>query len=703
MRLPPLMRVSDIRRRNAGPMTLGRLLAVVMGSLALAVMLGIWWMSAGLLRDQAEEEALSRVRVAGLAARDRIRRESEDALTAARLLATRPTLKRLVVEGRAEPLVPFLRRFCATSSLDTCAVLRGVEPVAAAGPPLPWAVVIAASEEQGERLLMADAAVPDGLLGSVIAVPDLPDVRVVVARLFDNRFETEIRAETAEDVRLLQLTNWIDMVDEPMRELHSAALTDGEYNARRIERLGVYAASVPVLASTGEGVALIEVRLPVAVVENSVARFLRRLALFAIVVGALAVVAGVALGRRVAQPLRAITRSAVRLGQGDFSASIPVAGSRETRALARTLENMRRNLIELTTELRQREAEAQAVLKGVVEGVFAVDATRTVRYANPQAARTLGVEPGEMVGRFCGDVLRPMGPGGVRPCETDCPILRARDDGSGRATEVLERPDGSRRTVVITSAEATDGMQVQVMRDETEVEAVRRARDHVLANIAHEFRTPLAAQLASIELLQDGLGQMSQDELQTLVASLQRGALRLTRLIDNLLESVRIESGQLSIRRQPVTLPQVIEDAAELLGGLFTQRRQTLEVEFPVDLPVVEGDAPRLTQVFVNLLANANKFGPEDSSIRIGGEVEGAEVRVWVEDEGPGAPGLEQASIFERFYRAADQEPEPRGLGLGLWIVRSIIERHGGTVTAGRSPEGRTRFTVVLPAAREDP
>jgi signal transduction histidine kinase len=683
-------------------MTLGRLLALVMGSLALAAMLGIWWMSAGLLRDQAEEEALGRVRVAGLAARDKIRRASEDSLTAARLLASRPTLRRLVMEGRAEPLVPFLQRFCATGGLDSCAVLRGAEPIAAAGKPLPWPALLAAREEQGERLLLTDPAAPDWLLGSVIALPELPDVRVAVARLFDERFEAEIRTETGEDVRLLQLTDWIDRVDPAMRELHSAALTDGEFNARRIDRLNVYAASVPVLASTGEGVALIEVRLPAAVVENSVARFLRRLSVFVLVVGALAVLAGVMLGRRIAQPLRAITRSAVRLGQGDFSASIPVAGSLETQVLARTMENMRRNLIELTDELRQREAEAQAVLKGVVEGVFAVDASRTIRYANPQAARMLGVEPADLVGRFCGDVLRPVGPGGVRPCESDCPILRARTDGSGRATEVLERADGTRRTVVITSAQTSEGMQVQVMRDETEVESVRRARDFVLANIAHEFRTPLAAQLASIELLQDGLGQMSQAELQTLVDSLQRGTLRLTRLIDNLLESVRIESGQLGIRRQPVALAQVVEDAAEMLAALFTQRRQTLDVDLPENLPLVEGDGPRLTQVFVNLLANANKFGPEDSRIRVGGEAGDGAVRVWVEDEGPGAPGLEQASIFDRFYRAADQEPEPRGLGLGLWIVRSIVERHGGTVAAGRSPEGRTRFTIVLPAGRDE-
>jgi len=129
--LPPLMRASEIRGRGTRPMTLGRLLALVMGSLAVSVMAGIWWMSAGLLRDQAEEQALARVRVAGLAARDQIRRQSEDALTAARLLASRPTLKRLIIDGRIEPLLPFLQRFCATSGLDTCAVLRGDQPIAA--------------------------------------------------------------------------------------------------------------------------------------------------------------------------------------------------------------------------------------------------------------------------------------------------------------------------------------------------------------------------------------------------------------------------------------------------------------------------------------------------------------------------------------------------------------------------------------------
>jgi signal transduction histidine kinase len=242
-------------------------------------------------------------------------------------------------------------------------------------------------------------------------------------------------------------------------------------------------------------------------------------------------------------------------------------------------------------------------------------------------------------------------------------------------------------------------LQVQVMRDETELEAVRRARDTVLANISHEFRTPLAAQLASIELLQDGLASMSPEQVAELVESLQRGTLRLTWLIDNLLESVRIEAGQLTIRKQPVSLPQVVEDAAELVAGLRSQRQQTLEVDLPEDLPQVLGDAGRLTQVFVNLLANAIKFGPERGTIRVGATRVDGDVEAWVEDEGPGVPEPERDTIFERFHRSGDEEPEPRGLGLGLWIVRSIVERHGGRIAVSRPGDARTRFTLTLPIA----
>ena len=197
------------------------------------------------------------------------------------------------------------------------------------------------------------------------------------------------------------------------------------------------------------------------------------------------------------------------------------------------------------------------MLGGIVEGVYAVDQDRIIRYLNPQAARLLGVTSGEAVGRFCGDVLQPQR-GGRPPALRDATARSCRRARAGSAkccrasaTRVAAAP----RTTVITSAAPVDGLQVQVMRDETELEAVRRARDSVLANISHEFRTPLAAQLASIELLLAGLDTHApRAAMQELVTSLERGTLRLTQLIDNLLESVRIESGQLAIRRQSVAL-----------------------------------------------------------------------------------------------------------------------------------------------------
>jgi signal transduction histidine kinase len=135
------------------------------------------------------------------------------------------------------------------------------------------------------------------------------------------------------------------------------------------------------------------------------------------------------------------------------------------------------------------------------------------------------------------------------------------------------------------------------------------------------------------------------------------------------------------------------------LGTLFELRKQHLEIVLPDDLPGIDGDGPRLTQVLVNLLANANKYAPESSTVRVGAQTSDGKIVVWVEDEGPGVPEASQGSIFDRFSRGKTEEPEPGGLGLGLWIVKSIVERHDGSVRAERTNDGRTRFSVTLPMA----
>jgi signal transduction histidine kinase len=689
-----------VRRWMSGERSLAESLALTLGGLLLLAIVALSLGGIGLLREQAEEQALARVQLAGVSARDELRRRSEEVLTSARLLASRPTLLRLVRNGNREQLDFFLRRFCETGGLDACAVVEGHSVIAATGR-LRWDELHEPVAEQGERFLLAPPSAPDGLLGAAAELPSAPGTRAVVLRYFDRRLADALAERTGMEVRLVRLSDWLDTVPAEFKELHSAAVTNGRTVSEFVPAAATFASSTPVAAVTGEGVALIEARLPASTVTRAVDRFVQRLSITATVLALLALLATWFLARRVGGPLQLLAEASGRLGRGDFSTSIPVSGTAEIATLARTMDDMRRNLIDLTAELRRREAEAQALLHGVSDGVFAVDAERKVRYLNQQAARMLGTEVSAATGRFCGDVLRPCGTGGQRPCDTACPILAARESGRGVAREVLEMDDGTRRAVVVTSARAVDGVQVQVMRDETEIESARRARDSILANIAHEFRTPLAAQQASIELLRDGLAEMPKEQVEELVASLQRGTLRLTRLIDNLLESIRIESGQLAVRRQPVDLAQVVEDAQQLVDGLFAQRRQTLCVEIPADLPVVLGDAPRLAQVVTNLLANANKFGPEGSEIRVSATAQDDAVTVCVDDEGPGVPEVEGQSIFERFYRSADQEPEPRGMGLGLWIVKSIVDRHGGNVRVERTNDGRTRFAVTLPAAGE--
>jgi len=681
-------------RLAARPRSLERLLLFTTAGLLLFSIAVISLASLGLLREQASAQALARVRAAAHQTRYEIRRVGEDTVTAARLLASRPTLARLVQEGNALQLQLVLRRFCETAGLDSCVLFHGTDLVAGAGVPVSASQVFEAAAEQGEGFMIASR--DRGPAGALVDIPGLPGGKVLTARKLDDRLAAELSRQVGMEIHLLPVTAWLEAVEPDYRDVHSEALATGEIAVAPIPARNQFAASLPLFASTGEAVLLIEVRLPAEEVAGAVSSFIRRLVVVTILLAGVALFVSLLLARRIGAPLQALATSAERLGQGDFSSSIPAQGTQEVEALARTMDDMRRNLLDLTTTLRHREAEAQAVLQGVVEGVYAVDTDRRIRYLNPQAAKMLGASADELIGKFCGDVLKPRDVDGRRPCDFMCPIYTARDDGKAQSTEYLQAGEVP-RTVVITSAAPVGALQVQVLRDETELEAVRRARDSVLANISHEFRTPLSAQLASVELMLDGLESMPRERLGELLESLQRGTLRLTRLIDNLLESVRIESGQLGIRRQPVALAQVVEDAEDLIAGLLEQRRQRLRVAIPDDLPVITGDAQRLTQVVTNLLANASKFGPEDSELVVGAETRGDKVELWVEDSGPGAPELEGTSIFERFYRAADQEPDPRGLGLGLWIVKSIVERHGGEVRAARTPDGHTRFTVTLP------
>ncbi|HEV8578598.1 MAG TPA: ATP-binding protein [Thermoanaerobaculia bacterium] len=675
-------------------LSFGTLLIGLNSGLVLLAVVAVVAAAVGLIERFADEQGLARVNLAGASAQEAVARSARDVRTSAQLLAERPTVKRLLAEGKAAGLTAFLDRFRQTSSLSGVAILSQGRTFAASGAPIP-------AKDSIQRLSGGALA-----LNAVSPLVSTSDASAQAWLVFDAGFARQIAAQVGLPVAILDPERALADPHDPRMPLRAEVLATGEPGSARLPSAGLYLSVHPLRTPAGEVAALVETELPRDTVASSLARLVRNLLLLAALVAGAATLFGFLLSRRLTHPVQALTASAARIGRGDLSTPMPRAPGAELGTLALTMEEMRRRLLHLTSELRRRQAEGEAILTGIVEGVFSVDRDRRIRYLNPPAAAMLGVRLEEAIGRFCGDVLNPEGRDGVRPCEESCPIVHARFRGGATASERLRRPDGTRRVVVITSAPPAEDQQVQVLRDETDVEAARRQRDAVLANISHEFRTPLSAQLASLELLRDRLLRSPEGldaESRELVLSLERGSLRLTQLIDNLLESVRIESGQDSIRSRPVALDEVIEEAVEMTAPLLAQRRQSMEVDLPYPLPAILGDAPRLTQVFVNLLANAHKFSPWGSRVGLGGRVEERRIVLWVEDEGPGIVNAEAASgrsLFERFVRNAGEgeEPEAGGMGLGLWIVRSIIERHGGAVEAGPGSGGvGTRLQVVLP------
>jgi K+-sensing histidine kinase KdpD len=245
---------------------------------------------------------------------------------------------------------------------------------------------------------------------------------------------------------------------------------------------------------------------------------------------------------------------------------------------------------------------------------------------------------------------------------------------------------------------ATGDRQIVVVRDENAIEAGRGMRDRILANLSHEFQTPLSAQVASIELLREHL-RTTPDKVALQLADAQyRGTIRLSQLVDNLLDSVRIESGEMRLRRQHIDLTSIVADAMELMRPLIEQRDQRIVSQLP-EGPTVVADGPRLLSVVVNLLANANKFAPDQTTLWVEMQWRADEVTIWVEDEGPGLPATSSPSdLFAPFRRSPHEEPSERGSGLGLAIVHAIVAAHGGQVIVAAPRQHRgARIGIALP------
>jgi two-component system sensor histidine kinase KdpD len=221
-----------------------------------------------------------------------------------------------------------------------------------------------------------------------------------------------------------------------------------------------------------------------------------------------------------------------------------------------------------------------------------------------------------------------------------------------------------------------------------------RLRSSLLSALSHDLRTPLTV-LAG---LADSLGMAGPELPQAqaeIAEAIREEALRTSVLVSNLLDMTRLQTGNVLLNREWQPLEEVVGVAIQSRAALLA--RHTIRVELPADLPLLQFDTILMERVFCNLLENAAKHTPPGSEITISARSDGEWVEITVADNGPGLPAGAEDAIFEKFARGKS-ETSASGMGLGLSIVRAIVEAHHGTVRAGNRPQGGAAFVVRLPA-----
>ena len=230
-----------------------------------------------------------------------------------------------------------------------------------------------------------------------------------------------------------------------------------------------------------------------------------------------------------------------------------------------------------------------------------------------------------------------------------------------------------------------------------QVEA-EQLRNSLLSSVSHDLRTPLASIAGTASSLLTNGSQADAESLQTIVDESQR----LTRLVENLLDMARLDSGAIVLNRQWHVLEEIVGVALDSVKRELKDR--PIRVTIPADFPLLKLDGFLMEQVLVNLLENAARYTPPGSEIEITATLSDGKAEVHITDNGPGVPAGSEAKVFDKFFRGATVAPDGRrGVGLGLAICKAIVDAHGGTITVVNRLSGGATFTVVLPRIETPP
>jgi two-component system sensor histidine kinase BaeS len=249
-----------------------------------------------------------------------------------------------------------------------------------------------------------------------------------------------------------------------------------------------------------------------------------------------------------------------------------------------------------------------------------------------------------------------------------------------------------------TLGTAFNEMAGQLEIDAREREQLDRLKDEFVLTASHELRSPLTSVQGFAELLMLERDKLTPKQLETVEIILDN-CRHLGRLLNDLLDLTRSDAGRLALRREPTDPAPLIEEVVRTMRAQTESANQSLTVRLEPDLPLIEVEPGRIRQILVNLITNAHEYSPERASVEVSARVAGTEVEVEVTDNGPGIPADQLERIFERFTRGdAGLTQRVGGTGLGLAISKSLVELHGGTISAESELGKGSRFRFRLPA-----
>jgi len=405
------------------------------------------------------------------------------------------------------------------------------------------------------------------------------------------------------------------------------------------------------------------------------------------------------IAHRISKPLEELSSQAIR-SRSDFIKTPISTNSKimELIELADAYEHARLDLSQKVGQLQREQDWIEHLLEAIAEGILTLDSENKILFFSPAAERITGWKKEEVLNNPVDDYFKLVDKDGIFSGNLPSP-------GEKYFLNV-ELALKRQATLSISGAEffpsqASDSQIALVFRDVTEEVAINRLLGQFLSNVAHEFRTPLSALFASVELLEDQFPEFNSGEVMELIRSQKLGVLGLETLIDNLLESSSIEARRFRVTPRSFNIEEIISNVEQTLAPLLEKHGQHLIVKIPLDLPLVFGDPRRTVQVLINLLSNAIKYGPENSEITLQAYERERKVRVMISDHGPGISPEYRQEIFTRFNlpRTENERAKP-GAGLGLSVVRAIVEAQGGEVGVEDNPGSGACFWFTMRLAK---